>query len=76
MKRLLLLLIATSGFAFAGCATHRQAATVWEYEYVYGPSFQNLTTPINMLGSNGWELVTVGFDNKNGSFAALKRPKK
>jgi len=57
-------------------ATSNGTPVAWEYQVLHpvhgGPALQNW---MNSAGNDGWEVVSVGTDNQNGSFVVMKRAK-
>jgi hypothetical protein len=74
MKKILLMMFASSGLFLAGCSTPSHA-TKWEYKQV-SPRVTDGT--LNQLAEEGWSVVCVGntgTETGNGVLYILRRPK-
>ena len=81
-KNFYLWLVVVALFCLLGLARYSNAQRsnsmkqTWEYQVVFVQNVANdLVPPLNKLGAEGWELVSVSIDPQGWIIAYLKRPK-
>jgi len=77
IRRLLFVVLAVVlTAAFMTYAQTRPAVkTTWEYTTIGVSTPSDLSTNLNKLGADGWELVTINIYLQQGYFCVLKRPR-